>query len=213
MFKSSHFRWGVSPTLCNCTFTVAVPHLLCPFNVPLFVPLPYFIRARFVILTLLGINLNIDKATFLSLVKTACSTAAFFQVFLCQYVYKLTIWNVVDVLALFSIRRSHCGRISPSCNYVSHRSILLAFIFILLFSHVVAITVSPLLFLLFGLPCRYSLISAIFNSSLHFYCHAIFIAAVHFIAVQPAISRLFIQGWTLSCHFCSGLSLPYSFCC
>ena len=36
------------------------------------------------------------------------------------------------------------------------------------------------------------------------FCHAIFNAAIHFIAVQPAISRLFIQGWTLSCCFCSG---------
>ena len=43
-----------------------------------------------------------------------------------------------------------------------------------------------------------------FYSSCHFYCHAIFIAAVHLITVQPAISRLFIQGWTLSFHFCSG---------
>ena len=30
---------------------------------------------------------------------------------------------------------------------------------------------------------------------------AIFNAAVHFIAVQPAISRLIIQGWTLSYRF------------
>ena len=41
-------------------------------------------------------------------------------------------------------------------------------------------------------------------SSCHFYCHAIFITAIYFIAVQPAISQLFIQGWTLSCRFCSG---------
>ena len=60
-----------------------------------------------------------------------------------------------------------------------------------------AIAVSPLLLSLLGLPCRSSLLSAIF-------CHAIFIAAIHFIAVQPATSRLFIQGWTLSCRFCSG---------
>ena len=46
-----------------------------------------------------------------------------------------------------------------------------------------------------------------FASSRHFYCHAIFIAAVHFIAAQPALSRLFMQGWTfllLSCRFCAG---------
>ena len=68
------------------------------------------------ILALVGINLYIHKATFLSLVTTACSTVASFQVFLCQYVYKLTIWNVVDVLARSSISHSHCGRLSPSCN-------------------------------------------------------------------------------------------------
>ena len=71
-------------------------------------------------------------------------------------------------------------------------------------SHAVATAVSPVLFSLLGLPCRSSLLTAIFNSSRHFYCHDIFIAVVHFIAVQPAMSRLFIQGWTLSCHFCSG---------
>ena len=41
-----------------------------------------------------------------------------------------------------------------------------------------AIAVSPLLFSLLGLPCRSSLLSALFNSSRHF-------AAVHFVAVQP----------------------------
>ena len=81
---------------------------------------------------------------------------------------------------------------------------LLSFIFILLFSHAVAIAVSLLSFSLLGLPCHSSLLSAIFISSCHFYCHAIFIAAVHFITVQPAILRLLIPGWTLSCHFCSG---------
>ena len=68
------------------------------------------------ILALVGIILYIHKATILSLVKTARSTAASFQVFLCQYVHKLTVWNVADVLAQVFYRRSHCGRLSPSCN-------------------------------------------------------------------------------------------------
>ena len=59
----------------------------------------------------------------------ARSTAASFQVFLCQYVYKLTVWNVIDVLAWSSISRSHCGRLSPL--QLSHHSILLAFIMLL----------------------------------------------------------------------------------
>ena len=90
------------------------------------------------------------------------------------------------------------------CHLATKSSFYFAcFIFILLFSRTAAIAVSPL-FSLLGLPCRSSLLSAIFNSSRYFYCHAIFIAAVHFIAVQSAISRLFTQGWTLSCRFCSG---------
>ena len=81
---------------------MAVPHFLRTFNVPLFVPLPYFIRSHFV---------------------------------------------------NFSTRRN--------CKKES------------------------------------SILAAIF-------CRAIFNTAIHFIAVQPAISRLFIQSWTLSCRFCSG---------
>ena len=92
-------------------------------------------------------------------------------------------------------------------HLVSHHSILLAFIFILLFSRAMAIAISPLLFSLLELPCHSLLLSAIFKSSRHFNCHAIFIASVYFIAVQPVILLLFIQGWTfvlLSCRFCSG---------
>ena len=51
-----------------------------------------------------------------------------------------------------------------------------------------AIVVLPLFFLQLGLQCRSSLLSAIFNSSCCFYSHAVFIAAVHFIAVQPDIN-------------------------
>ena len=61
-----------------------------------------------------------------------------------------------------------------------------------------AIAISPLLFLLLGLLCRSLLLSAIFNSSRHFYCHVIFIAAVHFIAVQPAIIAAFHSRLDLS---------------
>ena len=55
-----------------------------------------------------------------------------------------------------------------------------SFIFIWLFSSAVAITVSPLLCSLLWLPCRSLLFSAIFNSSHHFYCHAILITTVPF---------------------------------
>ena len=113
---------------------------------------------------------------------------------------KLTVWNDVDVLArslsavLIAVAFRHLAT-KPSYYFA-------CYIFILLFSRAVAIAISPLLFSLLGLPCRSSLLSAIFILAAIF-CHAIFIAAIHFIAVQPAILWLFIQGWTLSCCFCS----------
>ena len=109
---------------------MAVLHFLRTFNVPLFVPLPNFIRGHFVnFSTRRNKSLNIGHLSIA--VKMGRSTAASFQVFLCQYyVYKFTIWNVIDVLAQSSISSFHCGHLSPSCN-----SIWLAFIFILLFSH------------------------------------------------------------------------------
>ena len=64
------------------------------------------------ILALVGIYLYI----WLSLAKIARCTAASFQVFLCQYVYELTVWNVVYFLARSSISCSHCGRLQ-SCNF------------------------------------------------------------------------------------------------
>ena len=164
---------------------MAVPHFLRTFNVPY----SYLYRTSYAVtslfLALVGITLYIHKATILSLV-----TAASFQVFFCQYVYKLTVWYVVDILAR--------SVLIAAILQLSHHSILL-------FSRAMAIAVSPLLFtVLLGLLCHSLLLSAICNSSCHFYCHASFITAVHFIAVQPAISRLFIQDWTLSCRFCSG---------
>ena len=168
---------------------MAVPHFLRTFNVPLFVPLPNFIRGHFVnFSTRRNKSLNIGHLSF------AVKMARFFQVFLCQYyVYKLTIWNVIDIISQSSISCSHCGRLSPSCN-----SILLAFIFILLFSRAVAIAISPLLFSLLGLPYHSSLLSTILILGRHFYSHAIFIAAVHFIAVQPAIIVAFHSRLDLS---------------
>ena len=80
-----------------------------------------------------------------------------------------------------------------------------------------AIDVSLQLFSLLGLPCRSSLLSAIFNSNRHIYCRAIFIAAIHFVTVQPDSSyRGFsFQAGPFFCWvaiFALVLSLPYSFC-
>ena len=109
--------------------TVAVPQFLCTFNVPLFVPLMYSYTVASLILTLVGINLYIHKATFHLLVKMTRSTAASFQIFLCHYVYKLTVSSVVDVLAVSCISRSRCGRLSSSCNYAIVLFCLLLFLF------------------------------------------------------------------------------------
>ena len=60
---------------------MAAPYFLRTFNVPLFVPLPYFIRGHFVNFSTRRINLYIHKATFLSLVKTAALLLRLFKYF------------------------------------------------------------------------------------------------------------------------------------
>ena len=60
---------------------MAAPHFLRTFNVPLFVPLPYFIRGRFANYSTRKINFYIHKATFLSLVKTAALLLRLFNYF------------------------------------------------------------------------------------------------------------------------------------
>ena len=55
----------------------------------------------------------------------------------------------------------------------------------------------------------FPLLSTIFNSIHHFYCRAIFIAAIPFCrcSARQQLSQLFIQSWILlllGCRFCSG---------
>ena len=78
-----------------------------------------------------------------------------------------------------------------------------------------AIVVLPLFFLQLGLPCRSSLLSAIFNSSRRFYSHAVFIAAVYFIAVQPDIN---FRGFSFKagpflCLVAFFFAFLFFFCC
>ena len=62
-------------------------------------PYSYFIRGRFVNFSTCR-NKSLHTQGHLSFAgKNGRSTAASFQVFFCQYVYKLTIWNVIDILA------------------------------------------------------------------------------------------------------------------
>ena len=86
------------------------------FDVPLFVPLPYFIRGRFV---------NFSARRNKSLLTQGHFSFAGNNGPLFCYVYssislsvclKITVWNGVDVLARCSISHSHCGHLSPSCN-------------------------------------------------------------------------------------------------
>ena len=94
-----------------------------------------------------------------------------------------------------------------------HHSILLAFIFSLLFSRTVAIAISLLWFSLLGWHCCSSLLSAIFNSSCHFYCRAIFIAAVHFVAVKSDSNYHSFSFICWVAIFTLVLSSYISFCC
>ena len=84
-----------------------------------------------------------------------------------------------------------------------------------------AIAVSLLLFSLLMLPCRsslFQLLSTIFNSSRHFYCHAISIAASHFVTIQPDSNY---RGFSFKAGpffcwvaiFALVLLSPYSSCC
>ena len=166
------------------------------------------------ILALVGTNLYIRQPFFSN--KNGPLYCRLFSSILIQYVYKLTIWNVVDVLARSSISHSHCAHLSSSCNL---GSILPAFI--LLFSRTVAIAVSLLLFSLLVLPCRsslFQLLSTIFNSSRHFYCHAFSIAASHFVTIQPDSNY---RGFSFKAGpffcwvaiFALVLLSPYSSCC
>ena len=138
-------------------------------------PYSYLYRTSYtvasLILALVRIYLYLQKATFLLLVKTAqtaCSAAASFQVFVCHYVCKLTVWNVIDVLAgllsaiLIAVAFRHVATKS-SFYFVSF------YFYFIVFSHrgYCHLAILPL-FSLLGLPCRSSLLSAIFNSSRHF---------------------------------------------
>ena len=65
-------------------------------------------------------------------------------------------------------------------HYLAAKSLYFAcFYFYFAVSRAMTIAVLPLWFSLLVLPCCSSLLSAIFNSGRCFYCHAIFIAAVH----------------------------------
>ena len=78
--------------------------------------------------------------------------------------------------------------IAVAFRHLATRSSFYFSCFYFIFARAMAISVSPLFFSLLELPCHSSYfehLSTIFNFSCHFYCHAIFIAAVHFVAVQP----------------------------
>ena len=183
---------------------------------------PYFhrvstahsVHVASLIFALIGINLYIHKATFLLLVKTVCSTAASFNIFLCQHNCKLTVWNVVDVLARSSISRSHCSPLSPSCNKSSFYFSFFSFYFAI--------------FLPWPLPSCYCFRCLCCHAVLRFSPPFLILATI-FIGVSfsllLAILSLFSQTAIITAFHKTGpffcwiavfapvLSLPYSFCC
>ena len=87
------------------------------FNVPLFVPLPYFIRGRFANFSTRRINLYIHKATFLSLVKMAALLLRLFKYFSVSMFISLPfLMSLTFLLGLLSAVLCNCGRLSPICN-------------------------------------------------------------------------------------------------
>ena len=191
--------------------TVLTPWQHRTFNVPLFVPLLYFIRGRFANFSTRR-NKSLHTQGHLSFTgKNSLLYCCLISSISLSVCLKLTIWNVIDVLARSSI--SHSLRSLFAILQLSHCSICLL---LFLFCCFLALWLLPYRRYCFSclVCCAVLRFSLPFLILAPFIYHAIFIAAVHFIAVQPAISRLFIQGWTLSCRFFSlDLSSPYSLCC
>ena len=105
---------------------MAAPYFLRIFNVPLFVPLPYFIRGRFANFSTCRINLYIHKATFFSLVKSAAPLLRLFKYFSVSMFISLPFLTSLTFLlgllsaVLIAVAFRHLA--------LSHCSILLAFI-------------------------------------------------------------------------------------
>ena len=82
---------------------MAAPHFLRTFNVPFFVPLPYFIRGRFANFSTRRINLYIHKTTFFLLVKTATLLLRLFKYFsISMFISLLFIMSLMFLLGLLS---------------------------------------------------------------------------------------------------------------
>ena len=110
-------RDHTSSVLCNRTFTVAVSHFLCTFNVPLFVPLPYFIRGRFVKFSTRR-NKSLHTLGHLSFAgKKGPLYCCLFSSISQSACLKLTVWNVIDILAPSSISRSRHLATKPSFHF------------------------------------------------------------------------------------------------
>ena len=107
---------------------MAAPHFLRTFNVPLFVPLPYFIRGRFANYSTCKINVYIHKATFLSLVKTAALLLRLFNYFSVSMFISLPFLTSLTFLLGFLSAVLIELRSPFAILQLSHCSILLAFI-------------------------------------------------------------------------------------
>ena len=130
---------------------MAALYFLHTFNVPLFVPLPYFLRGRFANFSTPRNKSLLTQGHLSFTGKNGPLYCCLFSSIYLSLCLKLSVWNDIDVLAWSSISRSHCGRLSPSCNKAIVLFCLLLFLFFCFF-RAVAMAVSPLCFSCLG--CR-----------------------------------------------------------
>ena len=160
------------------------------------------------ILALLGINLYIRKATFLLLLSVPfyCRLFSSISLSVCLIPFGMSLTFLFGLLSavLIAVAFRHLAT-KPSFYFACF------YFYLAVFSRrgycrLAAIVLAAWVVVPFFTSFTF------LNSSCHYYCHAIFIAAVHFDHCRPFYrcsarhqsSRLFIQGWTLSCRFCSG---------
>ena len=107
--------------------------------------------------------------------------------------------------------------IAVTFRHLATKSSVLFCLLLFLFSSTVAIAVSPLLFSLIELPCRSLLLSAIFNSRCHFYCHDLFSSLLSILSLFSQQYRGFsFKAGPFFCRvaiFALVLVSLYSFCC
>ena len=149
-------------------------------------PYSYLYRTSYAIASLIlahvGIYLYIHKATFSFAGNNGPLYCCVFSSIYLSLCLKLTVWNVVDVLAQSSISHSHCGQLSPSCNEAIILICLLLFLFLCF--------LAPWL-----LPSRHYCFSSLHHCAILRFSSLFFYSCRHFFAMPfsslPSIISLF----------------------